>query len=103
MSVKSKNFVPVNVLKHCMRKFSVSSTSRPDEGSALLRMPPGGVGGGIDLMGFNLAVMAWTLGELVRNCELERKELPVECAGEDEIIVCADLVEAAFVEAAVVD
>lgn len=61
VSVKSRNLVPVKVLKHCMRKFSVSSTSSPEEGSALLGMPPGGVGGGIDLTGFNLAVMAWTL------------------------------------------
>lgn len=27
----------------------------------------------------------------------------MECAGEDEVVVCADLAEAAFVEAAVVD
>ena len=32
-SVKRRNFVPVNVLKHCKRKFSVSRTSMPDGGS----------------------------------------------------------------------
>lgn len=75
VSVKSKNFVPVRVLKHCIRKFSVSSTSRPEEGSALLGMPPGAVGGDIDLMGFNLAVMAWTLRMLERECD-ELSERP---------------------------
>lgn len=43
VSVKSRNLVPVRVLKHCMRKFSVSSTSRPDGGSGRLGARPVGV------------------------------------------------------------
>lgn len=53
--------MPVIVLKHCIRKFSVSSTSKPDEGSGRIGIPPAGVGGAIGFTGFNLAVMAWTL------------------------------------------
>lgn len=53
--------MPVMVVKHCMRKFSVSRTSRPDDGSALLGMPPGGVGGGEGGTGLRREVMAWTL------------------------------------------
>lgn len=55
VSVKRRNFVPVMVLKHCMRKFSVSRTSKPDEGSGLL---PGGVAPGRFLTGLRREVMA---------------------------------------------
>lgn len=60
-SVKSKNLVPVMVLKHCMRKFSVSSTSSPEEGSARLITPLAPGAGATGFMGLSLAVMAWTL------------------------------------------
>lgn len=50
--------MPVMVVKHCMRKFSVSSTSRPDGGSGLL---PGGVASGMLLTGLRREVIAWTL------------------------------------------
>jgi hypothetical protein len=61
VSVKSRNFVPVKVLKHCMRKFSVSSTSSPDGGSGLC---PAGVEPGSGLTGLRRDVMAWTLKEV---------------------------------------
>jgi hypothetical protein len=32
--------MPVSVVKHCIRKFSVSSTSSPDGGSGRVRKPP---------------------------------------------------------------
>lgn len=63
VSVKSRNLVPVKVLKHCKRKFSVSKTSNPDEGSGRLgiSVEPGAGGCATGLMGFRRAVMAWTL------------------------------------------
>lgn len=61
-SVKSRNLVPVMVLKHCMRKFSVSSTSSPEEGSGRFTTPLGPEAGATGFMGLSLAVMAWTLG-----------------------------------------
>lgn len=68
VSVKSRNLVPVNVLKHCMRKFSVSSTSRPDDGSGREANPPAVVGGATGLTGFNRDVMAWTLSSREQRC-----------------------------------
>lgn len=63
VSVKSRNLVPVMVLKHCMRKFSVSSTSRPESASGLMvSVPePGGFAGGTGLTGLRRAAMAWML------------------------------------------
>lgn len=63
VSVKSKNLVPVRVVKHCIRKFSVSKTSSPDEGSGRPgnSLVPGVGGVATGLTGFKRAVMAWTL------------------------------------------
>jgi len=51
--------IPVNVLKHCSLKFSVSKTSIPEGGSGLspveLLLEP------VLCSGCNLVVMAWTL------------------------------------------
>lgn len=57
VSVNSRNLVPVRVLKHCMRKFSVSSTSRPEGGCDRVFA----AGETCDFRGFRRAVMAWTL------------------------------------------
>lgn len=65
VSVKRRNLVPVRVLKHWRRKFSVSKTSNPEGGSGRVSRPAGwpGMGwGGGGLMGFRRDVMAWTLG-----------------------------------------
>lgn len=55
VSVKRRNLTPVKVLKHCMRKFSVSRTSRPDDGSGLL---PGSVAPGKFFTGLRREVIA---------------------------------------------
>ena len=75
-SVKSRNFVPVRVWKHCRRKFSVSRTSIPDGGS--------GREEGVEERevfaawerGWRRVVKAWTLrGDVLAGCLLqERKE-----------------------------
>jgi hypothetical protein len=56
---KGEGNIPVNVLKHCNRKFSVSNTSIPEGGSGLspveLLLEP------VLCSGCNLVVMAWTL------------------------------------------
>lgn len=69
----------------------------------------GGWTGGAGLMGLRRAVMAWTLverdgvsGQRPRQGG-EGALSPVKGAGEDEVVVCADLVEAPFVEGLVVD
>ena len=53
--MNSRNFVPVNVLKHCSLKFSVSRTSIPEGGS--------GRELGIEARGrgFRRVEIAWTL------------------------------------------
>lgn len=65
VSVKRRNLIPVKLVKHWMRKFSVSNTSIPEEGSGLLGIPPGGVGGAKGLMGLSPAAMR----SILKSCE----------------------------------
>lgn len=115
--------MPVMVLKHCKRKFSVSSTSSPEEGSARFDMPLAPGAGATGFMGLSLDVMAWTLEDgrireqrgWYQGCSwaggaeepgpawLRCTNVPVKSTSEDEVVVRADLVEAALVERLVVD
>lgn len=70
VSVNSRNLVPVIVLKHCSRKFSVSITSSPVAGSGRLGTDdaPSAAAAAcccarswLRFTGFRRAVMAWTL------------------------------------------
>jgi hypothetical protein len=99
--------VPVRVLKHCMRKFSDSRLSSPDGGSGLeFAADASLVACGSPLSGFKRAVIAWTLNPKRRrdkrsvvcaSVEMKVKlkdHLPVEGSGQDEVVICADLVQA---------
>jgi hypothetical protein len=96
-SVKSRNFVPVKVWKHCRRKFSVSRTSIPDGGS--------GREDGVEESdvfvacesGWRRVVRAWTLWRRVLAVGEGRirklADMPVERPGEDEVVIDTQLVQ----------
>jgi hypothetical protein len=96
-SVKSRNFVPVSVWKHCRRKFSVSRTSIPEGGS--------GREEGVEVMdvfvawerGWRRVVKAWTLrkGGISRMLVfgVEKGGIPVKCPCQDEVVIDAQLVQ----------
>jgi hypothetical protein len=86
-------------VKHCRRKFSVSSTSIPDGGSGLVSEFEGG-----RLCwwrGFSRVVIACTLESVSCWERGEEGNVPVKCTSEDEVVVYGELVET-FCEVALV-
>jgi hypothetical protein len=99
--VKRRNFVPVSVLKHCSRKFSVSSTSMPDGGSGRESVEERAVDG---WRGLRRVVIAWTLSGRVshykgdiyavgRKGEVVSEDVPMERPSEHEVVIDRELIQ----------